>query len=233
MANISMAACQNIQFKGNSQCFWLATLFILSKSKKKKVMSCLVTNLYPLSRLTTECLRSVAYIRIRHRKCKQNNHVKWRLWSSHIHSPDNGTKKKYRLTATCWPRRWMSLRTMGPGSKHSAPCLPLWPPRAAPGCRGDGGPSGTSGWNLGPSFSEKGGKWRSERSNQKVGQSRKRQKTMNGEDGSICTEQNVTLAAHCFCTSVTTSTKLTVSQRETQEQHPSHGGCQQRGTCLE
>lgn len=45
---------------------------------------------------------------------------------------------------------------MDPGSKHSALCPPPGPPPVMLGCHGDGGPSGTSGWNLGPSYSERG-----------------------------------------------------------------------------
>lgn len=44
---------------------------------------------------------------------------------------------------------------MGPESKHNALCRPLGPPPVVLGCHAGGGPSGTSGWNLGPFYSER------------------------------------------------------------------------------
>lgn len=44
---------------------------------------------------------------------------------------------------------------MDPGSKHSALCRLLGPPPGALGCHGGAGLSETSGWNLGPFYSER------------------------------------------------------------------------------
>lgn len=103
-----------------------------------------------------------------------------------LNSPTNKHKNnnKNHLTATCWPRRWRILRTTGPGSKHSALCPPLGPPPWVPGCHGDGGPSGTSGWNLGPFYSAR-RKWR--RANVEV------ESTECWWNASLKIEQNVTL----------------------------------------
>lgn len=53
-------------------------------------------------------------------------------------------------TSTCGPQGLRTQRTRDPESRHIEQCLPHVLPPEVQGCHGDGGPSGTSGWNLGP-----------------------------------------------------------------------------------
>lgn len=140
------------------------------------------------------------------------------------------------LTSTCWHRHWRSLQTKGPGSKHSALCLHPWPPLVVLGCHGDGGPFGTSGWSLGPSFFLKRGKCRKvmiRRRNTRGGWN-KRVKSwkmtewdmkvslikLNGRRQVCMYRIGPDAASSSFITSLTVCTKLNVPQQEIRQRLP-------------